>query len=375
MPFKVTPWKVEGRVEYDKLSKEFGTKPITPSLYKQLAKQGKLHVMLRRKFFFSHRDLDLVLRDYEQGKGFFLYTGIALGGEMHIGHLLPFIMTKWFQDTFKVNLYIQIPDEEKFLAQKGMTLGRIEEIVNSSIRDLAALGFDSERTFLFRNREYASHLYTQACQIAKKITFSTAKAVFGFTNETNIGWIFYPAMQVVPTFFEKKRCLIPAGIDQDNYWRIQRDLAEGLGYDKAAAIHNKFLPPLTGLGGKMSSSRKETAVLLTDPPETVREKIMKRAFSGGAPSLKEHREKGGNPSVDVSFQWLNMFFEEDDKKIQSLEKGYKKGTLSTGEMKNHLIEKLNSFLKEHKRKRKKAEKPVKKLMYEGKLAKKMWEKS
>ena len=59
--FKVTPWEVEGRIDYDRLIKEFGTKPLGPELLKRIGKKGKLHVMLRRGYFFSHRDLELVL--------------------------------------------------------------------------------------------------------------------------------------------------------------------------------------------------------------------------------------------------------------------------------------------------------------------------
>lgn len=373
MAFTVTPWDVEGSIDYQKLIQQFGTKPISEELYKKIQKKGPLHVFLRRKYFFSHRDLDLVLKDADEGKGFFLYTGRAPSGPMHIGHLLPFIMNKWLQDVFGVNLYIQIPDEEKFLARDGKSLEKIDELVKSDLQDIAALGFDPNKTFIFQNREYASHLYTKAVKVAKKITFSTAKAVFGFENETNIGWIFYPAMQIVPTLFEKKRCLIPAGIDQDNYWRIQRDIAESLGYQKAAAIHSKFLPPLTGMSGKMSSSRQQTAIFLSDTKEQVHEKIMKHAFSGGAGSLKEHREKGGNPDIDVSFQWLKIFFEEDDKKLQELESGYRSGKVTTGEMKSHLIEKINTFLAQHQKEKKKADNLLRQYKYDGKLAKQMWE--
>ena len=46
--------------------------------------------------------------------------------------------------------------------------------------------------------------------------------------------------------------------------------------------------------------------------KTVKRKINKYAFSGGQVTLEEHRKKGGNPEVDVSFQYLRMFFEESD---------------------------------------------------------------
>lgn len=368
MAFKVTPWGVEGKVDYQKLIKEFGTKQIPPELSKKLSS----NVMIRRGFYFSHRDLDLVLKDQAAGRSFFLYTGRGPSGEMHIGHLIPFLMCKWLQDTFKINLYIQITDDEKFIQFKTRSWKEVSEQADKDIQDIAAIGFDPSKTFIFKDSEYIRNVYPLLQRTARKITFSTARAVFGFTNETNIGMISYPAYQLIPTFFEKGRCLIPAAIDQDPYWRIQRDVAESLGFKKTAAIHSKLLPPLQGMVGKMSSSKKESAIFLTDSREEVKRKVMKYAFSGGAGSLKEHREKGGNPDVDIAFQWLHSFLEEDDRIIKKLEKGYRSGKVTTGEMKDHLIKKLNSFLEAHMKQKKKA--PVKKLMHDGALAKRMWEK-
>ncbi len=370
---QVTPWEVKGAIDYSKLIKEFGTKPIDKNLLSKLKKHSKLNAMLRRGFVFSHRDLDLVLNDYGTGEGFFLYTGRAPSGPMHIGHLMPFYITKWFQDAFKVNLYIQIPDEEKFLAKKDLTLEEVDKWVNDNILDIIAVGFDPDRTFIFQDREYIKGLYTMACRIAKKVNLSTAKAVFGFNNESNVGLVFYPIMQNVPTFFEKKRCLIPSAIDQDVYWRgIQRDIAESMGYFKTAAVHCRFLPPLTGVEGKMSTSESDTAIYLHDSQEDVRKKIMKYAFSGGQATIEEHRKKGGNPEVDVSYQWLSIFFEPDDKKLKQIYDDYKSGKMLTGELKTVLVNKINDFLKEHTRKKAEAMRLIKKFKYEGKLAKKMW---
>lgn len=53
---------------------------------------------------------------YEQKKPFYLYTGRGPSSDaMHLGHLVPFIMTKWLQETFDVPLVIQLTDDEKFL--------------------------------------------------------------------------------------------------------------------------------------------------------------------------------------------------------------------------------------------------------------------
>lgn len=59
--------------------------------------------MFRRGIFFSHRDLGMILDTVERGDKFFLYTGRGPSSEaMHLGHLTPFLFTKWLQDVFQV---------------------------------------------------------------------------------------------------------------------------------------------------------------------------------------------------------------------------------------------------------------------------------
>jgi len=99
-----------------------------------------------------------------------------------------------------------------------------------------------------------------------------------------------------------------------------------------------------------------------DSPEVVEKKIKKYAFSGGQATLEEHRKKGGNPDVDVSYQWLRMLFEPDDKKLKKIYDDYRSGKLLTGELKQILIEKINSFLKEHQKKREQAKKQLDKFL-------------
>lgn len=41
--------------------------------------------------------------------------------------------------------------------------------------------------------------------------------------------------------------------------------------------------------------------------------INKYAFSGGRDTVEEHRKFGGNCEVDISFQFLRYFMEDDDK--------------------------------------------------------------
>src|SRR3989344_8638744 len=166
--FKVTPWEVSGIVDYDKLMKEFGTQPLTDSLLERVKKfaKGDLHYLFRRKIFFSHRDFDWILNEYEKGNKFFLYTGRAPSGHTHLGHLVPWMFTKWLQDKFKVDLWFQFPDEEKFLFKENLTLKDTEKYTYENMLDVIAIGFDPKRTKFLVDTKHANLMYKEAIKVA-----------------------------------------------------------------------------------------------------------------------------------------------------------------------------------------------------------------
>ena len=116
----VTPWEVKGNINYSKIIKEFGVQPIDEKLKKELTKIAGDSHYIRRNIFFAHRDLQTILKEYQKGNKFFLYTGRAPSGPVHVGHLFVWYFTKWLQDTFDVELYFQFPDEEKYLIKQNL---------------------------------------------------------------------------------------------------------------------------------------------------------------------------------------------------------------------------------------------------------------
>ena len=86
-----------------------------------------------------------------------------------------------------------------------------------------------------------------------------------------------------------------------------RDVASQLKYAKPALIHARFLDALQGPGSKMSASVESSSILVRDNPKQILTKINKYAFSGGQEIIEEHRTKGGNPNVDISYQYLRFF--------------------------------------------------------------------
>jgi tryptophanyl-tRNA synthetase len=358
---KVTPWEVSGEVDYDKLMVKFGVEPLTNNLEKKIAKYaGFMHMQLRRGVYISHRDLGLWISEYEKGKKVGLYTGRGPSGNVHLGHLLPWFFCKYLQDAFNADLYFQMTDDEKFLFNDQLELKNTIAFTYENALDVIACGLDPNKTYIFSDTEDIQHLYKIALKVAKKVTYSTAKAVFGFRDSDNIGMIWYPAMQAMTCFLQSDReennipCLIPAAIDQDPYWRMTRDIAEKLGYLKPAQIHAKFLPGLTK-GGKMSASNPEAAIFTTDSPKKAEKKIMS-AYTGGRNTIEEQRKKGGQPNICNIYAYYHFIFEEDDQALLQREKLCISGKLLCGECKNDLSERVKLFLENFQKKRQKSKK-------------------
>ena len=62
----------------------------------------------------------------------------------------------------------------------------------------------------------------------------------------------------------------------------------------------------------MSSSDPNTSIYMSDSPSQIKNKINRHGFSGGQETEEEHRRLGGNTEVDVSYQYLTFFLEDDE---------------------------------------------------------------
>jgi len=381
----IDPWSVSAAVDeqgntlsfdYEAISKKWSTSLIDQALLDRFERLTghKPHRWLRRGLFFSHREFNLILDRYEKGQPFFLYTGRGpSSGSMHIGHTIPFAFTKWLQDVFDVPLVIMLTDDEKFLFKENITVEDAKKFADENAMDIISMGFDQKKTFIYSDFRYiGGHFYENSVEFSKLLPFNQVRGAFGFDNSTNTGRIDFPSKQCAAAFAtsyphiwgddpdgnrQKKTaaipCLIPCAIDQDPYFRLLRDNSHRMKNPspKAALIHSKFLTALQGPGGKMSASDPTSAIFMSDSKKDVQKKINKFAFSGGRATMEEHRQFGGNPDVDVPFQYLTYFL-DDDAEIERLRTAYKSGEMLTGEMKQYCIKVMQDYVEDFQTKRK-----------------------
>lgn len=142
-------------------------------------------------------------------------------------------------------------------------------------------------------------------------------------------------------------CVITMAIDQSPYFRGLRDISERCGFRKCAELHSEFLPGLCQSTGKMSSTdNKKSTVFLDMDPKEVQKVIKRHAFSGGRPTLEEHRSMGGDIRIDVCYQYLT-FFLDDDVELERIAREYSDGTLTAGELKEYTGNVVAEVIRNH----------------------------
>ena len=121
---------------------------------------------------------------------------------------------------------------------------------------------------------------------------------------------------------------------------LERQLG-GPGLLAPSSTYHHFAVGMTG--DKMSSSKPKTTLFLKDDVGTVEKKI-KRAFSGSQATVEEHRRLGGNPDIDVAYQYMMYFFEDDDAYLAEINAGYRAGNILAGEMKQLCIDRATEWM-------------------------------
>jgi len=133
--------------------------------------------------------------------------------------------------------------------------------------------------------------------------------------------------------------------------RIEPSLG-GYGFIQPSSTYHRFMTGLTG--EKMSSSKPESAIFLTDTPKEADKKI-KQAKTGGAISLEKQKKEGGKPDQCVVYELFLYHLIEDDKELQNIYLSCKKGEKMCGNCKKYASELMGKKLENLNKQRKTAQ--------------------
>lgn len=327
----------------------------------KLIRQFGLELIKDVRFPFPHkfisRGLFIAVRGIEEfkkmleGRSFYILTGIMPSYKLiHLGTYAIVESVKYFQQFSNITI-IAIADIES-LSTRNISLDKAREYALSfHIPTYLALGLDPQKTLFYFQSENQD-IVKIAADVSRKTTFSELKAIYG---DITPGRVLSSLIQIgdilFPQFSLDMMGLVPIGLDQDPHMRLCRDYVrrtDFYSFKQVASIYIRLIPGLDG-SEKMSKSDPLNSIFLPEEDYNDLRKKIWRAFSGGKPTIEEHRKYGADIEVDVPYRLLTYILDDENMWLELGEK-YKRGELLSGELKNItysiLIDFMNNFKSE-----------------------------
>lgn len=271
----------------------------------------------------------------ESGKPIKHYIGYEISGKLHIGQgIFTMLKIKDLQEA-GVKTTILIADWHTWLNNKldgkletATRLGK-DYLTEALKAGALCVGADPEKIEFVLGSELYNKLgldyWATVIKVSKATTLSRmirSTTIMGKKESevTDAAMLIYPAMQSADIFVMDIN-LAQAGTDQRNVHVIAREVAGELGFQKPIAIHARLLQgllppeltkdPETGKmildleAAKMSKSKPDSGIFMSDTPEEIKRKINQAYAPEGVAEF--------NPILN----WTkNIIFYEEDSKLE-----------------------------------------------------------
>lgn len=341
------PWGHFAIEKYEKLFSHFGISPIDESIIQKLPIK---HVFFQRKIVFGHRDFDKWIDALLRGEKVAVVTGFMPSGHVHLGHYMLFLELHFYQK-LGASINIAIADAEAYAVRK-IPRKKLLEYAREYILYSLAAGLDPKKArFYFQTNNNGVGYYRLIQMFSRKITMAEMEAIYGELEPAKIMAALTQASDILhvqlPEYGGFSYVLVPVGADQDPHIRLTRDIADRfkneLGLRRPSSVYHKFIRGLDG--NKMSSSRPEYAIFLSEDKETIYKKVM-NALTGGRATAEEQRRLGGEPDKCTVYELYLYYLARSDEDLKEVYTRCRGGKLLCGVCKREAARRLIEMISE-----------------------------
>ncbi|MFA7301645.1 MAG: tyrosine--tRNA ligase [Candidatus Shapirobacteria bacterium] len=232
-----------------------------------------------------------------QGKQLIAYDGFEPSGRIHIAQGLVRAINVQKMINAGVHFKMLVADWHAFANNKmGGDLEKIKKVGLYFIEVWKACGLETKNVEFIWASDLVeeSGYWLTVLKVGRATTLKRiirCSQIMGRSDTDNLtaAQIMYPAMQATDIFYLKAD-IAQLGMDQRKVNMLARQIADELGYEKPAAVHHHMLislkPPTDVIQNvddklertialKMSKSKPDSAIFMTDTKEEIYEKIKK----------------------------------------------------------------------------------------------------
>lgn len=225
--------------------------------------------LLKKETILGHWNFEQIEDIIQKKKRFAVITGFSASGKLHLGNKMVLDIA-FHLEKFGGKIFIPLSDTEAALTRK--TLGNVRGDLNFFKSDMIRWHFNisNSEIYLHSSNKEVSSLFNL---IIKKLDYEDYKKIYGskinlpgiFALSNMLADIFYPFQQGY------KKTLVILGVDEIKHARLAIFASKKLGFPRPVFLFTKILNGLKN--EKMSKSKPEQNILLSDSAKNVRHKI------------------------------------------------------------------------------------------------------
>lgn len=271
-----------------------------------------------------------------------IVSGMQPTGMLHLGNLEG-ALRNWvcLQDEYECFFFIADWHALTTLYERPEVIVRYTPEVAI---DYIAAGIDPEKSVIFRQSDVKEHaelhlllsMVTPVPWLERVPTYKEKREELHL-DSASYGMLGYPVLQAADIIAYKADA-VPVGKDQLPHLELTREIVRrfnslyGPVFPEPDALLSD-MPVVTGLDGRKMSKSYGNTILISDPPEVIRTKVM----SMYTDPLKVHKTSPGHPEGCAVFRLHQLYSKEE---VPRIERECKLGQLGCVQDKRDLTEAL-----------------------------------
>jgi tryptophanyl-tRNA synthetase len=297
-----------------------------------------------------------------------ILSGMRPTGKLHLGNLVG-ALENWVQLQDKFENFHIVADWHNLTTDYEHSRD-IPENTMEMVMDWLACGIDPERSPIFVQSHIKQHaelhllfsmLVTQA-RLERNPTVKEQVRDLSLETRLSYGHLGYPILQAADILMYKGE-FVPVGEDQVPHIELTREIARRFNalycpkhpvFPEPEAMLTEFAR-FPGTDGRRMSKSLGNTLLIADPPDVLREKIMKAVTD----PQKVRRGDPGHPDICLIFAYHNRFNADEVPEIRA---GCESGALGCVDDKKRCLEKIIEYLAPIQEKRRHFEKHPKEVL-------------
>ncbi|MFQ5900884.1 MAG: tryptophan--tRNA ligase [Thermodesulfobacteriota bacterium] len=211
-------------------------------------------------------------------------SGMRPSGRLHLGHLQG-VLENWKRLQEEFNSFFFVADwhalTSEYAASKTVT-----ENVPEMVIDWLSVGIEPEKATLFLQSSVVEHaelhlllsMITPLSWLERNPTYKEQMQEIKGRDLSTYGFLGYPVLQAADILIYRAET-VPIGMDQLPHLELTREIARRFNflYGKTFPVPEPILtetPKLLGFDGRKMSKSYNNVLLISDPPETIKAKIL-----------------------------------------------------------------------------------------------------